>query len=96
MVEEIQQAIQKKLEEAEKELKLAHEFVTEIDNLFLKDYFTYCKPQKLAEIVVHGILIDSLYYYYVINAICAVVEARGLAKKDIIGITSFILFMFVF
>lgn len=54
MVEEIQQAIQKKLEEAETELKQGREFVTEIDNLFLKDYFTYCKPQKIAEIVVHG------------------------------------------
>lgn len=54
MVEEIQKAIQEKLAQAEAELAQGKEFVSEIDNIFLKDYFTYCKPQKLADLVVHG------------------------------------------
>jgi hypothetical protein len=54
MVEEIQKAIQQKLAEAEAQLKEANEFVSEIDAIFLKDYFTLCKPQKLADLVVHG------------------------------------------
>jgi hypothetical protein len=54
MVEEIQKAIQEKLAQAEAELAQAREFVSEIDSIFLKDYFTYCKPQKLADLTVHG------------------------------------------
>ena len=59
MVEEIQKAIQEKLAQAEAELSQAHEFVAEIDSIFLKDYFTYCKPQKIADLVVHGMLMKE-------------------------------------
>ncbi len=62
MTEEIQKAIQQRLDDAAEQLRLSHEFVAEIDNIFLKDYFTFCKPQKIADLIVHGLFPSSLSF----------------------------------
>eukprot|EP01111_Echinosteliopsis_oligospora_P014654 TRINITY_DN5561_c0_g1_i1.p1 TRINITY_DN5561_c0_g1~~TRINITY_DN5561_c0_g1_i1.p1 ORF type:complete len:1451 (+),score=491.58 TRINITY_DN5561_c0_g1_i1:45-4355(+) len=53
MVEEIKTSVKQRIDQAEEQIKANQSFLVEMDSIFAKDYYTYCKPQKVAEVVVH-------------------------------------------
>lgn len=62
MMNEIQTTTQDKLANLADQLKQEHEFVTEVNSIFMKDYYTYCEPQKIANITVQGTIIHLLQF----------------------------------
>jgi hypothetical protein len=62
----------------------ARELVEEVEALFQGDYVKWCAPPQIGKVTIKGIFYFSLSLWLLIMSF-TVLEARDLAKRDVIG-----------